>query len=130
MRGVFFSLFFKTYLCKSKKNELPKNDPWSNTIFNTKKKCEYPLKKTKSCFDQNLPFPPYPCTFPRLSLIEHAFTKKTLMKLPFFIAISWVFEVFSESPYISRFLFSKNAWKVIWNALVIFFYNFLQNHHI
>ena len=52
----FFLLFFETYLCKSKKNELQKNDTWSNTIFNTILKCEYPLRKPKSYFWKICPY--------------------------------------------------------------------------
>eukprot|EP00493_Phyllostaurus_siculus_P013092 UN13283 len=51
--------------------------------------------------------------FFRVTIIEHTFTKKTLMKLPYFITISCIFQTFSESPYVSRILFSKNVSKMI-----------------
>eukprot|EP00493_Phyllostaurus_siculus_P016371 UN16618 len=35
------------------------------------------------------------------------------MKVPYFSTISCIFQSFSESPYVSRILFSKNVSKVI-----------------
>ena len=59
-----------------------------------------------------------PIDFFRTLIIEHVFTKKTLMELPYFIEISLVFQYFPDSPYVNRFLFCNFMQKLMNNTFV------------
>ena len=113
--NFFFAVFWNIPLQIQKKWH-PKNDHLLASIKTSPKKCQYTLRKKKSYFwkicpsSHTLRF--YPTHYNRTR-----FYQKTLMKLPFFIAISCVFQSFSESPYVSRIWFAKNLLKMIWNTL-------------
>ena len=116
MSVSFFCCFLKHTLAKPKKNGIQKNEHFPASIKTRSKIYQYTLRKKNNIFEKS-PLPAILCDFTLLTIIEHAFTKKSLMKLPFFIAISCVFQSFSESPYVSRIWFAKNVLKVIWNTL-------------
>ena len=50
MSELFFLLFFETYPCKTKKNDIQKNEHFPASIKTSIKKCQYTLRKKKSHF--------------------------------------------------------------------------------
>lgn len=73
----FFLLFFETYPCKFKKNDIQKKWPFARQHKNDPKKMSIYLEKKNHIFEKS-PLHLMLCDFTLLTIIEHAFTKKNI----------------------------------------------------
>ena len=121
----FFCCFLKDTLVKKKKGHQKKE---AKTAFFSQRKTKnvhIPWGKKRHILEKS-PLPAIPMQPPLLTIIEHVFAKicqKKMIKLAFFIAISYIFKYFSKSPYVSRIWFANNASKI---HLQFFFYFFCK----
>ena len=119
----FFCCFLKDTLVK--KNDIKKKEHFLASIKTRNKKCTYTLRKKQAYFWK---IPPSGHTHAKPPA-HHNRTRfcqnlpKKRIKLPFFIAISYIFKYFSKSPYVSRIWFANNASKI---PLQFYFYFFCK----
>ena len=123
MSVSFFLLFFETYPCKTKKNDIQKNEHFPASIKTSIKKCQYTLRKKNHIFEKS-PLPAILCDFTLLTIIEHAFSifyQKKLINLPFFIAISCFFSIFFRITICKPNLICR---KCVINTFAKYFFHF------
>jgi len=124
----FFAVFWKIPLQNQKKGH-QKKGAFCHQHKNKKQKMYIYLEQKKAYSGKICPS----SHTLRNHLAHHNRTRfcrnlpKKMIKLPFFIANSYIFKYFSKSPYVIRIWFANNASKI---PLQIFFLIFLQNHHI
>ena len=84
------------------------------------------FKKVK--FHENLPLSPGGAVLKRHYNVN-PFLPKKIIKLPYSIAISCDFHVFSKYPYLSRFTFYQKVKNWLYNTIAITFFWLIPNLH-
>ena len=123
---IFLALFWRIPLQNGKKKITKKNLALAHNSL--KKKCKIPLCSKKSNSMKTSPYLQVGAVWKRHYNVN-PFLRKKNMKLPYSIAISCDFHVFSKYPYLSRFTFYQKVKNWLYNTLAITFFWLIANLH-
>ena len=106
----------KDTFAKSRKMS-SRNDNQNPTQNIEKKNVNIHYEKQNHIFEKSV-LPSRTIYFSRVTIIEHVFAKKNIDEITILHYNLVCFQVFSESPYVSRILFSKHLQETIRNTIV------------
>ena len=93
MSQIFFLLFFETYPCKTKKNDIQKNDHFPSAYKPHTKNIDIPWYIKSHVFEKS-PLPAILCDFTLLTIIEHVFSIFHQKKIDKFTILHRIFVFF------------------------------------